>query len=195
MIINGYKIGPGANLREANLQGIDLRDANLRRIDLRGANLLSANLQRTDLWGANLLNANLEDTDLRSTNLRNASLLNANLQGANLRKASLQDIDLRGAAFNKDTKWPSPGEVLLSWWGNLSDQLTADLMLFDSRCHPDPAAFDRWVEIEICPYSDCDVPRSANFQEQRELWGRGVICRPYDLMQRVLQEKCTFVKD
>ena len=105
----------------------------------------------------------------------------------------LQEADLQGAVFDKDTKWPSPTEVLLACWGRLSDQLTADLMLFDSRCHPDPAAFDRWVAGGICPYFDCSVTRAANFQEQKELWGQGVICRPFDLMKRVLEEKCTFV--
>ena len=42
MIVNGYEIKSGANLRSA-----DLRDANLRDADLRGANLHDADLRGT----------------------------------------------------------------------------------------------------------------------------------------------------
>ena len=40
MIINGYEIKPGADLRGANLSGADLRGANLFWADLRGATIL-----------------------------------------------------------------------------------------------------------------------------------------------------------
>ena len=46
MIVNGYEIKEGANLRDA-----DLRNANLWGADLRGADLRGANL-----WGADLMN-------------------------------------------------------------------------------------------------------------------------------------------
>jgi uncharacterized protein YjbI with pentapeptide repeats len=40
---------PGANLREADLQGADFSKADLREADLGGANLLGADLSRADL--------------------------------------------------------------------------------------------------------------------------------------------------
>ena len=47
MVVNGYKIEPGA----------DLAGANLRYANLKGANLSSADLQNADLIGANLSGA------------------------------------------------------------------------------------------------------------------------------------------
>ena len=49
----------GADLRDANLSGADLRDA-----DLRDANLSGANLRDADLSGADLSGADLSDADL-----------------------------------------------------------------------------------------------------------------------------------
>lgn len=98
---------------------------------------------------------------------------------------TLRDADLR------DADLPSPTVVLLAAWSDLSPQLTADLMRFDSDCHPDPEAFQRWADDGgDCPYSGVHVQRAANFSEDRSLWGKGVPCRPYDLMVRVLAEKC-----
>lgn len=64
MIINGYKIGRGADLKGANLQDADLQDANLWGASLQGANLRGANLQSADLKGANLRGANLRGAKL-----------------------------------------------------------------------------------------------------------------------------------
>jgi len=54
MIINGYEIKDGANLR-----GAGLSEANLSRANLSWANLSSANLSEANLRGANLREANL----------------------------------------------------------------------------------------------------------------------------------------
>ena len=40
--VNGYEIGPGADLWGANLRGANLRGANLRGANLRGADLQDA---------------------------------------------------------------------------------------------------------------------------------------------------------
>ena len=97
----------GANLREANLWGADLREANLREANLwgadlweanlRGANLREANLREANLWGANLWGANLREANLREANLWGANLREANLREANLWEANLWGADLRGA--------------------------------------------------------------------------------------------------
>jgi len=54
-------------LREANLQGADLRWANLREANLQGADL-----QEADLRWANLRGADLQEADLRWADLRGA---------------------------------------------------------------------------------------------------------------------------
>ena len=80
--------------------------------------------------------------------------------------------------------------VLLALWGEVSDQLCADLMVWDSLAHPDPTRFDKWVKTGICPYSGLNVQRVANFREKKELWGHGKTDNQYSLMIRLLQEKC-----
>ena len=77
MKINGYEIGPGANLE----------DANLTYTNLEGANLEGANLTHANLKGANLTDANLEGANLTDANLKGANLTHANLKGANLADA------------------------------------------------------------------------------------------------------------
>ena len=75
-LINGYLIGPkanlsGANLTEANLTGANLSNANLTYVNLSNANLTDANLT-----GANLTEANLLNTNLSNANLTNISAIN-----------------------------------------------------------------------------------------------------------------------
>jgi len=60
-IVNGYAIGPNANLSGANLRGANLLGANLRDADLRDADLRDASLR-----GADLIGADLECADLRA---------------------------------------------------------------------------------------------------------------------------------
>lgn len=73
--INRKEGGERANLRSADLRGVDLRYANLsdadlryadlRYADLRDANLIDANLRYADLSGANLGYTNFGYADLR----------------------------------------------------------------------------------------------------------------------------------
>jgi uncharacterized protein YjbI with pentapeptide repeats len=170
-------------LRDAVLKAIanraNLIGANLSGADLSGADLRSANLSGADLSGADLSGADLSGAKLSGADLIGADLIGADLSGANLIGANLSGADL-----------PSPTVVLLASWGTVSDQLCADLMLFDSQCHPDPVAFDMWVSTGTCPYSGVKVQRAANFAEKKELWGQGQASSIYDLMARVLAEKC-----
>ena len=58
--VNGYEIGPGANLKRANFRGADLSGA-----DLRGANLRAVDLEGTNPdTGASLVPANLSGANL-----------------------------------------------------------------------------------------------------------------------------------
>jgi uncharacterized protein YjbI with pentapeptide repeats len=53
-VINGYLIGPDANLTDANLRGADLTGVDLIGADLRGADLSGANFTNADLTRAKL---------------------------------------------------------------------------------------------------------------------------------------------
>ena len=94
--VNGYEIGPGADLSGANLSGADLSDA-----DLDGANLFGANLSGADLTWANLYGADLSGANLSGADLSDADLCDANLTGANLYGAFLA-----GAIASENTIWP-----------------------------------------------------------------------------------------
>ena len=90
--VNGYSIGPGANLSNVNLPNANLEGANLSGADLSDAFLSNANLE-----GANLSGADLSDAFLSFANLEGADLTGADLSGANLRFARLSDADLSSA--------------------------------------------------------------------------------------------------
>ena len=180
----------GANLCGANLRGANLRGANLRGANLYGADLCGANLYGANLYGANLRGANLCGADLCGANLRGANLYGADLCGANLCGANLYGADLCGANLC-GANLPSPTVVLLASWGNVSDELCRDLMTYDASCHPDPTLFTKWAEGGSCPYNNVKVDRAAIFAEVKILWKENLpLCRPYDLMVRVLAEKC-----
>lgn len=117
-----------ADLRDADLEGVDLRYANLRgailtgtcfeEANLKGATMIGANLKGANLKSANLLYANLNNASLRSASLIDAwlnmaNLTNADLTCADLRNANfcdatlictnLDDANLTGAKYNKET--------------------------------------------------------------------------------------------
>ena len=105
--------------------------------------------------------------------------------GADLRGADLDGADLDGANL------PSPTMTLMASWGSVSDLLCRDLMNFDAACHPNPLKFEAWAKGGECPYQGEKVQRAAIFSENRLLWdATAPMCRPYDLMVRLMGEKC-----
>jgi uncharacterized protein YjbI with pentapeptide repeats len=72
--VDGYLVGPGAELDSASLAS-----ANLSGLDLAGSGLDFANLGGADLSGANLADALLEHASLAGADLANANLTGAGL--------------------------------------------------------------------------------------------------------------------
>jgi uncharacterized protein YjbI with pentapeptide repeats len=87
------------NFENATLSEAELQDAVLIHSDLSGATLTGANLQRV-----NASSANFRYATLKGANLQMANLVNANLEHANLRNANLKKTNLRGARF-EETKF------------------------------------------------------------------------------------------
>jgi hypothetical protein len=79
--------------------------------------------------------------------------------------------------------------VLMASWGSVSAELCADLMMYDASCHPNQNAFDKWAAGGPCPYEGVNVQRACNFQERKELWGKGKFRKPINLMLRLFKEK------
>lgn len=94
---SGYLVG--ANLRNANLEGRDLRHINFSGADLRGANLVKANLANADFSKANLSEANLNCANLQFVNFKEANLFLARLSSANLSLAQFDKTNLTMANF------------------------------------------------------------------------------------------------
>ena len=109
----------------------------------------------------------------------------ANLSRANLSEANLSEANLSWA------NQLMPPMVLLANWGDVSDDLCADLMNYDASNHPDGAvAFAAWVAGGVCPYAGCRVARSANFTERKACYRpERPLQSALQLMDRLLAEK------
>jgi len=112
-VVDGFLVGPAANLTYANLLGSDLTG-----VDLSGANLTNANVKQTTLSGVNLTGATLtgiESGDVTGTPAAlpanwslidgyligaGADLSSADLIGADLAGLDLDGADLAGADFS-----------------------------------------------------------------------------------------------
>ena len=69
-VVNGYLVGPGADLAYADFSFARLAGADLRGADLVSADFDSADTRGADLRGADLAGADLRGTDLRGTTVR-----------------------------------------------------------------------------------------------------------------------------
>ena len=97
-VVNGYLIGPGVDLKDANLRGVDLRGANLE-----GANLQNADLEGSDLGMASLIGCNLDGVNLSGALLNGVRLSDANVAPAIAgvgRSTHLKVIDLEDRMQN-----------------------------------------------------------------------------------------------
>lgn len=84
-----------------------------------------------------------------------------------------------------------PPMVLLANWGDVSDDLCADLMNYDAANHPNgKEAFAAWAAGGACPYSGCRVARSANFAERKSCYQpERPLQSALQLMDRLIAEK------
>jgi uncharacterized protein YjbI with pentapeptide repeats len=96
-----HKERPVVRLGGVNLSQIDLSEANLRGADLCGVNLSGANLDKIDLNEANLREANLTGASLSRSNLSNARLGQANLENADIHSSNLRGADLSDAKMRR----------------------------------------------------------------------------------------------
>jgi uncharacterized protein YjbI with pentapeptide repeats len=107
--VDGFLIGPGANLTFAALQNANLVDA-----DLDGATVYAANLSGCDLTDANLTDANLMGTALENTDLTGTEFSGANLMAVN-------SGGITGAPSSLPAQWMVADGFLLGPDVNLED--------------------------------------------------------------------------
>jgi uncharacterized protein YjbI with pentapeptide repeats len=94
------------DLREINLQGVDingayLAEADLSRVDFSGRDLSGALLHEADFTGAKFNGTNLRKAKLGRSILFRADLIKANLEGAELQAADFRQAHLMGANLKK----------------------------------------------------------------------------------------------
>ena len=90
MWLNGDEEEEKANFYKANLHNADLYGVDLRQANFCKANLLGADLRNSDLRGAHFCNADLYGADLRGADLRNADLISTDLRQAKLPTTLIQ---------------------------------------------------------------------------------------------------------
>jgi uncharacterized protein YjbI with pentapeptide repeats len=81
-VVDGYLVGPGANISGVDFAGGDFTGATLSsdvldNDDFSGADLSGVDLDRSDLTGSNLTDADLTNADLTNANLNNVILVGA----------------------------------------------------------------------------------------------------------------------
>jgi CRP-like cAMP-binding protein len=91
----------GADLRDANLSGSDLRRADLRGAVLMGATFRDVNLREASFRGADLDGVHFTDVDLRGADFTGADLKGAIFRGTNLDEskftaAQVQSMKIQG---------------------------------------------------------------------------------------------------
>jgi len=89
-----------ADLRLANLRGVDLTRAKLRGVHLSDACLEHATLYQANLSGARLWRTDLRQARLGAVNFKGASIYRAELEGANFSQARLEAAHLLRLDFS-----------------------------------------------------------------------------------------------
>ncbi|NEO87361.1 MAG: pentapeptide repeat-containing protein [Spirulina sp. SIO3F2] len=93
----------GVNLREADLNKVNLAGANLRGAELCDADLREANLENANLQGADCSGALLEEANLDLANGYRASFALANFSGASLKRTNFQATNLTQTTWHGAT--------------------------------------------------------------------------------------------
>lgn len=96
----------GFDLRGLNLENVDFKGAEMNGADLSGANLRDASFYKTELEGANLNHTNLAYANLAKAKLSNASLCHASLISADLEDAVIVGAYLKDAKLDMAKRIP-----------------------------------------------------------------------------------------
>jgi Pentapeptide repeats (8 copies)/SprT-like family len=94
-VIHEVEVGDRKIAYPPDLHGLDFTNANLRWADLQGVNL----------EGAILLGANLAESNLQRANLKNVDARYCDFTKADLREANLENIDVYPSQFFKTHFW------------------------------------------------------------------------------------------
>lgn len=93
-----YKLEPGMEIRDVNLQGLDLKgidlsNAVLNNVNLMRSDLSEANLEGTKIFNSNLNEANLSKVKANYVNFYQSSLIKAQFLGASLEYSIMDNVN------------------------------------------------------------------------------------------------------
>jgi uncharacterized protein YjbI with pentapeptide repeats len=80
-VVDGYLLGPGADLTSAVMRFDDLDSSNLHGANLAGADLTGSSFEPSDLSNANFTGAIMRGTNVAFSDVRGANFTNADLYG------------------------------------------------------------------------------------------------------------------
>lgn len=104
----GYLVGPGSDLRNAELHGLSLAGLNLQDANLTGANLVNSSFKDAKLSGAKLVNADLSGAVFSTADLTSASIVGSKISKTNFTSATLLQLETGGnywEQISKSNRW------------------------------------------------------------------------------------------
>lgn len=133
----------GANLSEADLTRASLKFANLSRADLRRANLFKALLGESNATEADFTRANLNSCELSKANLTRAVFLEADLNNAQLNDATMLGADFSLARFAG-----THASRLTCGWTRWSNCDLSQVIGLETATHHGPSSIglDTWLK-------------------------------------------------
>ena len=124
-LINGYLIGPGANLTGANLTGVNLSFMKLHNVDFTGANLTNVKFNKTHLTNVTFSGAILNGVDFTGSFIENCKFNDVSINSttyfaSNTNNMSIYKnammLNIMSKNINSDTNNPFVSENLPKGW-------------------------------------------------------------------------------
>lgn len=132
----------GANLSEADLTRANLKAAVLNKTDFRRANCFKTLLSETDATEADFQRTNLNGADLSKGQLTRASFVEADFS-----KAEMSDANVMGADFSRARFQDTHGSRLICGWTRWGNCDLTQLTGLNTATHRGPSSvgLDTWI--------------------------------------------------
>lgn len=132
----------GANLSEADLTRANLKAATLNKTDFRRANCFKTLLSEADATEADFQRTNLNGADLSKAQLTRASFVEADFS-----KAELSDANVMGTDFSRARFQDTHGSRLICGWTRWGNCDLTQLTGLNSVIHRGPSSLglDTWI--------------------------------------------------
>lgn len=167
----------------------------LLKADLHRSNFLNFKISDMSFSGSNIRRSNWKYAKFTNCKFRQCDFYETDFTGTEFRNCSFYGSDLNGVHFNGTVMDGSSiihalysvSSILKCNWGNLSPELTLELMRHDAE-FVGTKAMARWVKTGDCPYRDCE--RDFYFTEKKSLWRKGKPkLRGVELFNALCEEK------